>query len=202
MNYLIKIHSFQDNKDMLVSSDIWQHEYQGDPKELLKKKPALANKLIYKTLDDAKKTLSKIKKARGGTRKTDSYSLIPIKESIEEAINEAKAPIKDLLKKMPSHVKGWARYVAQHKNGEWWYYNSVPKLVPNVGWKSWDTDGYQFGSNIKTDSKGWESSQQKINESINESIEPEDYLELRQMIRQEIASVYFDLFKKRSTWMK
>jgi len=39
-----------------------------------------------------------------------------------------------------------------------------------------------------------------IKESINEAIEPEDYVELRQLIRQEIASVFFDLFKKRSAW--
>ncbi len=84
--YLIKIHSFKDNKDMLVSSDIWQHEYQGDPKVLLKNKPDLAKKLVYTTKDNAKITLSKIKKARGGTRKTDSYSIIPLKESINEGV--------------------------------------------------------------------------------------------------------------------
>lgn len=42
-----------------------------------------------------------------------------------------------------------------------------------------------------------------IKESIiNEAIEPEDYLELRKLIRQEIASVFFDLFKKRANWIK
>lgn len=46
------------------------------------------------------------------------------------------------------------------------------------------------------------SEKEALGESINEAIEPEDYLELRQIIRQEISSVFFDLFKKRSTWMK
>tara|TARA_R110002020_G_C15769873_1_gene728041 strand:+ start:279 stop:533 length:255 start_codon:yes stop_codon:yes gene_type:complete len=73
------------------------------------------------------------------------------------------APIKDLINKMPDHVKGWAKYTAQHKNGEWWYYEDAPTFVVDVGWKSYDRDGYQFGSNIKTDPKGWESSFQKIN---------------------------------------
>jgi len=53
-------------------------------------------------------------------------------------INEALAPTNDLKSKMPDHVKGWAKWVAQHANGEWWYYDSIPRLVPGTGWKNND----------------------------------------------------------------
>ena len=105
VKYLIKIHSFKDNKDMLVSSDIFQHEYKGDPKDLLKNKPDLAKKLVYMTKDDAKRTLSKIKKARGGTRKTDSYSIIPLKESINEAKTGEKEYISNFNKLFGLYTK-------------------------------------------------------------------------------------------------
>jgi hypothetical protein len=37
---------------------------------------------------------------------------------------------------------------------------------------------------------------------IKEELEPKDYFELRELIRQEIASVFFDLYKKKSVWTK
>lgn len=66
---------------------------------------------------------------------------------------------------MPDHVKGWAKWVAQHSNGEWWYYDSIPRLVPGTGWKNNDRDGYQFGSGIKTAPQGWEKSSQELKEN-------------------------------------
>jgi antitoxin component YwqK of YwqJK toxin-antitoxin module len=53
--------------------------------------------------------------------------------------------------------KSWAKWVAQHKDGEWWYYDASPRLVENVGWKNSDRDGFQMPSGITTDSKGWDS---------------------------------------------
>lgn len=81
------------------------------------------------------------------------------------SINEALAPTNDLKSKMPDHVKGWAKWVAQHSNGEWWYYDSIPRLVPGTGWKNNDRDGYQFGSGIKTAPQGWEKSSQELKEN-------------------------------------
>jgi len=92
--------------------------------------------------------------------------------TILESVNEANAPIKDLQKNMPDHVEGWAKYVAQHANGEWWYYEDYPVLVKNVGWRSYDRDGYQMGSDIKTNARGWEKSVQKLKESVNEAEKP------------------------------
>jgi hypothetical protein len=95
--------------------------------------------------------------------------IMDAEEEVSESINEAKAPIKDLLKKAPDHVKGWAKWAAQHKDGYWWYYDDMPKQVSNVGWTSYDRDGYQWGSDIKTDPKDWEKSAQRLAESVKES---------------------------------
>ena len=35
---------------------------------------------------------------------------------------------------------------------------------------------------------------------IKEELEPEDYIELREIIRAEIASIFFDLYKKKNVW--
>ena len=80
-------------------------------------------------------------------------------------LNEETAPINKLKQKMPNHVKSWAKYVAQHEDGEWWFYDDTPKLVPGVGWKSYDSDGHQWSSDVKTNSKNWEKSSQKLNEN-------------------------------------
>lgn len=37
-------------------------------------------------------------------------------------------------------------------------------------------------------------------ESINEELEPSDMREVRAIIRREVASIFFELFKKRKTW--
>ena len=37
---------------------------------------------------------------------------------------------------------------------------------------------------------------------IKEELEPEDYIELREIIRAEIASIFFDLYKKKNVWAK
>ena len=41
----------------------------------------------------------------------------------------------------------------------------------------------------------------KIQNYLNEEIEPSDYAEIRKLIRMEIANVLFDLFKKRGVWI-
>lgn len=82
--------------------------------------------------------------------------------ALETFVLEGKAPINDLIKKMPGHVKGWAKYIAQHPNGEWWYYDDVPKLIPKYGWSSYDRDGNQFASGVKSKVKNWEASYQKL----------------------------------------
>ena len=89
-------------------------------------------------------------------------------------VNEETVPINKLKQKMPNHVKSWAKYVAQHEDGEWWFYDDTPKLVPGVGWKSYDSDGHQWSSDVKTNSKNWEKSSQKLNENRWRDIKNEE----------------------------
>lgn len=35
---------------------------------------------------------------------------------------------------------------------------------------------------------------------INENLEPEDEREIRDIIRNEVSAIFFELFKKRKTW--
>ena len=42
----------------------------------------------------------------------------------------------------------------------------------------------------------------KFNNVVNEELEPEDYIELREIIRAEIATIFFDLYKKKNVWAK
>jgi hypothetical protein len=46
------------------------------------------------------------------------------------------------------------------------------------------------------------SEKEALGESIKEALEPKDYFEIRELIRQEIASVFFDLYKKKAVWTK
>jgi hypothetical protein len=84
--YVIKLHSFIDNKDMLISSDIWQHEIDMQLKsteesirDFIKDNPTKVKLVLYNTKAEAIKALGNIKKARSLTRKTDSYSIIKLK---------------------------------------------------------------------------------------------------------------------------
>jgi hypothetical protein len=94
---------------------------------------------------------------------------------------------------MPDHVKGWAKWVAQHANGEWWYYDSIPRLVPGTGWKNNNRDGYQFGSGIKTAPQGWEKSSQELKESLNENKGQDAATELIAKLRRTLYPKLSDL---------
>ena len=37
--------------------------------------------------------------------------------------------------------------------------------------------------------------------TINEELTTEDYREIRNFIRKEIATIFYDLFRKRTTWV-
>jgi len=45
---------------------------------------------------------------------------------------------------------------------------------------------------------GWEAAK---GISLNEELEPEDYKQIKELIRAEIALVMFQLFKKRKAWL-
>jgi hypothetical protein len=85
-----------------------------------------------------------------------------IKEEIQSLCEQQSPLINKLIRNIPDHAKNWAKWVAQHADGEWWYYEDQPVKVARVGWKSWKDNGYQFGSNITTNSKNWENSVKKL----------------------------------------
>ena len=83
--YIVKLHSFRDNKDMLVSSDAWQHEIDMQSKsteqaikDFIKDNPTKVKLILYNNKAEATKALGNIKKARKGTKLSDSYSIIKI----------------------------------------------------------------------------------------------------------------------------
>ena len=116
-----------------------------------------------------------------------------VKKWLTSTLNEALAPTNDLKSKMPDHVKGWAKWVAQHANGEWWYYDSIPRLVPGTGWKNNSRDGYQFGSGIKTAPQGWEKSSQELKESLNENKGQDAAIDLINKLRRTLYPKLSDL---------
>ena len=66
-----------------------------------------------------------------------------------------------------TNIPDWATYVAQHADGEWWFYESLPKLVVNIGFKSYDRTENQMPANIKTNPNNWETTATNI-KSLNE----------------------------------
>lgn len=66
-----------------------------------------------------------------------------------------------------TNIPNWATYVAQHADGEWWFYESLPKLVVNIGFKSHDRTENQMPANIKTNPDNWETTATNI-KSLNE----------------------------------
>ena len=66
-----------------------------------------------------------------------------------------------------TNIPNWATHVAQHADGEWWFYESLPKLVVNIGFKSHDRDENHMPANIKTNPNNWETTATNI-KSLNE----------------------------------
>jgi len=79
-----------------------------------------------------------------------------------------------------TNIPDWATYVAQHADGEWWFYESLPKLIVNVGFKSHDRTENQMPANIKTNPNNWETTATNINQlkesTITEAASQEAYL--------------------------
>lgn len=81
----------------------------------------------------------------------EDRSFIKLKESVNEK--------KELPKEITKHkdIPSWARYVAQHSDGEWTWYEETPTMIKfKSGGGAWKQDGNQTYTGVKTDGKDWD----------------------------------------------
>jgi hypothetical protein len=91
----------------------------------------------------------------------------------------AKKELQTESKKLPKfkNIPSWAKYVAQHSDGEWYFYEETPTMIKfkDGSGGAWKQDGNQTYSGVKTDGKDWDKiptyynvKNGKITESVNE----------------------------------
>jgi hypothetical protein len=123
------------------------------------------------------------------------------KFELDESINEGK-------KKLPKfkNIPSWARYVAQHSDGEWTWYEETPTMIKfrDGSGGAWKQDGNQTYTGVKTDGKDWDKmptyynvKNGKITESINEVKEPEVITQLRKIVKDKQNSLVVDTKSKK-----
>ena len=81
----------------------------------------------------------------------EDRSFIKLKESVNEK--------KELPKEITKHkdIPSWARYVAQHSDGEWTWYEETPTMIKfKSGGGAWKQDGNQTYTGVRTDGKDWD----------------------------------------------
>jgi hypothetical protein len=119
----------------------------------------------------------------------------------EESVNEGK-------KKLPKfkNIPSWARYVAQHSDGEWTWYEETPTMIKfrDGSGGAWKQDGNQTYTGVKTDGKDWDKmptyynvKNGKITESINEAKEPEVITQLRKIVKDKQNALVVDTKSKK-----
>jgi hypothetical protein len=94
---------------------------------------------------------------------------------LNESLNEAK-------KKLPKfkNIPSWAKYLAQHSDGEWYFYEETPTMIKfkDGSGGAWKQDGNQIYSGVKTDGNDWDKTPTyyKVkNGTITESLKNKQY---------------------------
>ena len=66
-------------------------------------------------------------------------------KALNEFLNEGKVSIPK-FKDIPE----WAKYVAQHSDGQWWFYEDVPSIIiyKDGSGHGWKNDGYQLYAGV------------------------------------------------------
>ena len=118
-------------------------------------------KIVFKEFDNLPKNNETLKWLKG------IYN-----DSKNESVNEAQ-------KKLPKfkNIPSWVKYVAQHSDGEWFFYEETPTMIRfKSGGGAWKQDGNQIYAGVKTDGKDWDKAPTyynvkngKITESVNEA---------------------------------
>ena len=67
-------------------------------------------------------------------------------KALNEYLNEAKVNIPKF-----KDIPDWASYVAQHSDGEWWFYEELPTMInyKDGSGHGWKNDGNQLYSGTK-----------------------------------------------------
>ena len=74
---------------------------------------------------------------------------------VKESVNEKKELPKEITKH--KDIPSWAKYVAQHSDGEWTWYEEAPTMIRfKSGGGAWKQDGNQTYTGVKTDGKDWD----------------------------------------------
>lgn len=85
-----------------------------------------------------------------------------LREYIQSEINSqlTESVVTEAKKKLPKfkNIPSWARYVAQHSDGEWTWYEETPTMVRfrDGSGGAWKQDGNQTYTGVKTDGKDWD----------------------------------------------
>jgi hypothetical protein len=129
---------------------------------------------LFKELVEVHKSIVKYLKNASPERRNAGAAKAAAKDmkgEFDESVNEAQ-------KKLPKfkNIPSWAKYVAQHSDGEWFFYEETPTMIRfKSGGGAWKQDGNQIYAGVKTDGKDWDKrptyyyvKNGKITESVNE----------------------------------
>lgn len=111
----------------------------------------------------------------------DEYDLSNWNSLVRKAKAKGKS-LDEAQKKLPKfkNIPSWAKYLAQHSDGEWYFYEETPTMIKfkDGSGGAWKQDGNQIYSGVKTDGKDWDKiptyynvKNGNITESVNEAEE-------------------------------
>ena len=126
-----------------------------------------------------------IKSAEQGAEYFNRFHRIDdvVVQAVDEAVNEKKQLPKEITKH--KDIPSWARYVAQHSDGEWTWYEETPTMIRfKSGGGAWKQDGNQIYTGVKTDGKDWDKMPTYYyvkNGKITESADEKEQTNLRNL---------------------
>ena len=79
---------------------------------------------------------------------------------LREIIREELSSLNEAKKKLPKFkdIPEWAKYLAQHSDGDWWFYEETPTMIKfrdGTG-GAWKSDGNQKYSGMNTNGSNWD----------------------------------------------
>ena len=151
-------------------------------KDVKKISGSLTQQVVFNRNDDPEYAEKMEKVRKEVYKQLGRQDLLDKMDEAVESVNEKK----QLPKEIKNHkdIPSWARYVAQHSDGEWTWYEETPTMVRfRSGGGAWKQDGNQTYTGVKTDGKDWDKiptyyyvKNGKISESVlNEEDSYNDY---------------------------